>query len=180
MTAGARLQRFIRHMLVRRAGVCLLPSPSFQRKLESSGLDHPFPHSGNDNHRDNHPTRHSVKPAIPSPPASPPGFLGGLSPTCLPQAGESSRASMQAWIPACAGMTMEEPGRSRQSSAAPLAASGRDHRQTGKKNRPRGAVWIRLVTGGSGQYGFADQVLDIVGVGLAQFGDLLRVFHGRL
>ena len=40
--------------------------PSFQRKLESSGLDKPFPHSGNDNRHSN-PTRHPAKPAIPLP-----------------------------------------------------------------------------------------------------------------
>ena len=161
MTAGARLQRFIRHMLARRAGVCLLPSPSFQRKLESSGLDHPFPHSGNDNHRDDRPARHSAKPAIPS---------------LLDSSAACSR-------PACrrqAGMTTEVTGAGGQSSASPPAPGSRELWQTGKKNRPRGAVWVRFVTGGSGQDGFADQVLDIAGVGFAQFGDLLRVFHGRL
>ena len=169
MTAGARLQRFIRHMLARRARVCLLPSPSFQRKLESSGLDHPFPHSGNDNHRDNHPTRHSVKPAIPSPPGLPSWIPRRLVPDRLPQAGVDS------------GLRRNDDGGARQIQAIlGSAACHPDHRQTGKKTALGGAVWIRLVTGGSGQYGFADQVLDIVGVGLAQFGDLLRVFHGRL
>ena len=81
-------------------------------------------------------------------------------------------------MPAQAGMTMEEIETSRQSPASSPAT--RITGKQAKKTALGGAVWIRLVTGGSGQYGFADQVLDIVGVGLAQFGDLLRVFHGRL
>ena len=32
--------------------------PSFQRRLESSGLNNPFPQSGNDNQRNNNRTRH--------------------------------------------------------------------------------------------------------------------------
>ena len=83
MTAG-RLPGCV-HGCVRHAGASRNPTPSSfmdrkscmrregrmpvaaQRRLESSGLDHPFPPSGNDNHRNDNRIRHPLKPAIPSP-----------------------------------------------------------------------------------------------------------------
>ena len=40
------------------------PLTSFRRRPESSGLDNPFPHSGNDNHRNDNRTCYPAKPAI--------------------------------------------------------------------------------------------------------------------
>ena len=37
------------------------PQSSFRRKPESSGLDNPFPHGGNDNYTNDNATRHPVK-----------------------------------------------------------------------------------------------------------------------
>ena len=44
-----------------------IPLPSFRRRPESSGLNNPFPRSGNDNHRNDNRTRHPAKPATHSP-----------------------------------------------------------------------------------------------------------------
>ena len=49
------------------------PLTSFRRRPESSGLDKPFPPSGNDNHRNYNRTCRPTNPAIPSP--SRPPFL---------------------------------------------------------------------------------------------------------
>ena len=45
----------------RQPSLSFLPMPSFQRRLESSGLNNPFPQSGNDSQRNNNRTRHSSK-----------------------------------------------------------------------------------------------------------------------
>ena len=53
------------------AGMRLVSSSSFQRKLESSGLDKPFPQSGNDDTQARQPDKPSSKichPFIPQPP----------------------------------------------------------------------------------------------------------------
>ena len=59
----------------------LQPPSSFRRRPESSGLDKPFPRSGNDNHRHDNRACHPTNPATPSPPRPP--LLGGLFPTPL-------------------------------------------------------------------------------------------------
>ena len=72
-----------------------------RRRPESSGLFHTFPPNGNDNTR--------VIPARISRairPASRPAFLNRSFQTCLRQAGAAlPPVSIQAWIPAFAGMT---------------------------------------------------------------------------
>ena len=42
----------------RQPSLSFLPMPSFQRRLESSGLNNPFPRSGNDNQRNDNRTRY--------------------------------------------------------------------------------------------------------------------------
>ena len=91
--------------------ICLLPSSSFRRRPESSGLYNTFPPNGND-HLWIIPA--SVTGAICLTPR--PALLGGLFQTPLYHLGRlfptrlyhlhpCRRASMQAWIPAFAEMT---------------------------------------------------------------------------
>ena len=48
-----------------------------------------------------------------------------------------------------------------------------------KKTALGGRFSSGFILAGSGQYGFTNQILDIVGIGLAQFGNFLSVFQGR-
>ena len=89
---------------------CLTPAPpSFRRRPESSGLDKPFPRSGNDNRRDNR-TRAFGQTCYPFTTAPPPSSAACSRPACCRQAqlyhGSAELAerpaSMQAWIPAFA------------------------------------------------------------------------------
>ena len=45
----------------RQPSLSFLPMPSFQRRLESSGLNNPFPQSGNDDQRNDNQMRYPPK-----------------------------------------------------------------------------------------------------------------------
>ena len=79
------------------------PLRSFQRRLESSGLNNSFPQRGNDNLRGGPPTRHPINPVTHSPPRprSPRPLVPdtALPPRPLVPDAALPPASMQAYIP---------------------------------------------------------------------------------